>query len=159
MDRVFDRVGQHDDDRLRAGVHQGPQGGPDVVLVEVEHSGARVVDALPDRADQALRDQRHRPRAAGQVVTAQLVQAFAVATAPGQRDGRLETRGDQGADPRPAPFDQGVGAEGGRVPDRINIGEHARAVQGQRGTGPVQDLTQTLTTVVGQTYTYDRRKR
>ena len=145
---VLHRVGQADHQRLRAGVDQFAQLPPDVVLVQGQQHPAGVVDPLPHGPDEGLRHQRVGAGAAGQVVARELVQALAVAAAARQRDGRLETRGDDRSDLRALALDQRVGAQRGRVPDRVDLGEHVAALQPELGAGLVQGLVEALGQVV-----------
>ncbi len=119
--RVDHAVGEHHDQRLRAGIDQLADALTHIVLVEHPEHLAEIIHALAHFADHRNRHDRLWPVRIWNVHLRRLGQALAVAARARQRNRAFESTGDQHADARSLAFDQRIGAERRRVADRIDL--------------------------------------
>src|SRR6476646_7071949 len=116
----------------------------DVILVDGKQDASGIVNPLAYRPDHTLRNERIRPGSAGQIILGEFVKALAVSAASGQRNSRLEARGNDRADLRALPLDQRVCAERCRIPHRVHSGQHRLAIQAELATCVVERLIESL---------------
>ena len=145
---VLGGVGQRDHDRLGARVDELTHDVSDVLRVEPRDDLPGRVDALPDRADQASGDERLGALGGRQVLLHRGVESLAVTATAGQRDGVLETVGDDGAHLRALALDERVGAQRGRVAHRVDLRQDGAPVEFGPFAGQVERLVETQCEVV-----------